>query len=196
MKKTLAILLTGICLTLVGCSESTNENASVNSASATTIAAAAENTSASADTASSMQQNIGDSESTAASAESSSAASPSASADDSADYSVCTSISTADVDAFASKAKEAFLTNDWGTVSEMCAYPITIGGTEYADADSLQTADITLSDSFITAMNNESCTGMFANYMGIMMGDGEVWISEVLNEDGTSQGLKIISINN
>jgi len=80
-------------------------------------------------------------------------------------------------------------------VSEMTAYPITIQGVEYVDAERLAHADIVLSEEYKEALKAASCENLFANGEGIMLGDGEVWIGEVLDEDMQSEGLKIIAIN-
>jgi hypothetical protein len=163
MKKTILILLTGICLTLAGCSGSSSESTS--SGTLTGVSAEPITTETSAGTESSS------------------------------DYSICTSLSAADVEAFASSAKAALLKSDWNTIASMCSYPITIDGTSYADENSLKKASITLSDTSISDLTAESCQNMFCNADGIMLGNGEVWISEVLDSQMNSEGLKIIAIN-
>ncbi|WP_303872007.1 hypothetical protein [Acetobacterium wieringae] len=110
-------------------------------------------------------------------------------------YSVCTSKSKQEVEAFAEAVKVSFLNDDWAAVSETTAYPITIQGVEYVDAESLAHADIVLSEEYKEALKAASCENLFANGEGIMLGDGEVWIGEVLDEDMQSEGLKIIAIN-
>ncbi len=110
-------------------------------------------------------------------------------------YSVCTSKSKQEVEAFAEAVKVNFLNDNWAAVSEMTAYPITIQGVEYVDAERLAHADIVLSEEYKEALKAASCENLFANGEGIMLGDGEVWIGEVLDEDMQSEGLKIIAIN-
>ena len=112
-------------------------------------------------------------------------------------YSVCTNFTKAEVERFAGEVKDLILTSDWTALSEYMAYPITMGGTVYEDRASFVTAPFeTLLDAdAIETIRNETCTDMFCKYSGIMMGNGEVWIGEVLNEDGTSAGLRVIGLS-
>ena len=112
-------------------------------------------------------------------------------------YSVCTGFSKNEVEQFAEEIKELILSSNWSELSEHIAYPITMGGIVYEDSVSFVTAPFeTLLDAdAIEAIQNENCTDMFCKYSGIMMGNGEVWIGEVLNEDGTSAGLRVISLS-
>ena len=112
-------------------------------------------------------------------------------------YSVCTSLSKDEVEQFAREVKDLILTSNWTALSERIAYPITMGGIVYEDRASFVTAPFeTLLDAdTIEAIQNENCTDMFCKYSGIMMGSGEVWIGEVLNEDGTSAGLRVIGLS-
>ena len=113
----------------------------------------------------------------------------------SGDYSACTSIPADEVEAFAAKAKQAILDDDWKTVADMAECPIDIAGTTYEYNDDLAGADITLNDDFKSTLKKETCKNMFSNDGGIMLANGEVWISEILDDDGNSLGLKIIAIN-
>lgn len=112
-------------------------------------------------------------------------------------YSVCTSFSKDEVEAFAREVKELILSSNWTALAEYVAYPITMGGIVYEDSTSFAAAPFeTLLDAdAIEAIQNEACTDMFCKYSGIMMGNGEVWIGEVLHEDGTSAGLRVISLS-
>ena len=112
-------------------------------------------------------------------------------------YSVCTSLSKDEVEQFAREVKDLILTSNWTALSERIAYPITMGGIVYEDRASFVTApfEALLDADAIEAIQNENCTDMFCNYSGIMMGSGEVWIGEVLNEDGTSAGLRVIGLS-
>ena len=113
----------------------------------------------------------------------------------SGDYSVCTSIPADEVEAFAEKAKQALLDDDWKTIADMAECPIDIAGTTYEYNEDIADADITLDDDFKDALDKGTCRNMFANDEGIMLANGEVWISELLDEDGNSLGLKITAIN-
>lgn len=112
-------------------------------------------------------------------------------------YSVCTSFSKAEVEQFAREIKDLILASNWTALSERIAYPITMGGIAYEDSASFVAApfETLLDTDAIQAIQNESCTDMFCKYSGIMMGNGEVWIGEVLNEDGSSAGLWVISLS-
>ena len=111
-----------------------------------------------------------------------------------------------EVESFALEIKQQILDGDWNGLSEKIAYPITIGEVEYADAKEFASADwnTILSKDFITAIENESCQNMFCNYEGIMFGDGQIWFSQVMNEEVTPEEaadssrtgtLKITAIN-
>lgn len=112
-------------------------------------------------------------------------------------YSVCTNYSKSEVEQFAKEVQEFIIAEDWKRLSEYVVYPITIAGVTYEDSTSFLTAPFgtQLDEDSMESIRNESCTDMFCNYAGIMMGNGEVWISEVLNEDYSSAGLHVIGLN-
>lgn len=112
-------------------------------------------------------------------------------------YEVCTSLPKAEVEAFAGQVKQQIVNHDWKGLSENISYPITVGGTTYQNSDEFAAGNFeeSLSQKFVDAIEAETCTDMFCNWQGIMMGNGEVWISEVLNDDSSSQGLKVTAIN-
>ena len=112
-------------------------------------------------------------------------------------YSVCTNFSKSEVEQFAKEIREFILAEDWEGLSEYVVYPITMAGVTYEDSTSFLAApfEAHLDEDSIEAIHNESCTDMFCNYAGIMMGNGEVWIGEVLNEDYSSAGLHVIGLN-
>ena len=112
-------------------------------------------------------------------------------------YSVCTNYSKSEVEQFAKEVREFILAEDWERLSEYVVYPITMAGVTYEDSTSFLAApfEAHLDEDSIEAIRNESCTDMFCNYAGIMMGNGEVWIGEVLNEDHSSAGLHVIGLN-
>ncbi len=115
--------------------------------------------------------------------------------DDADYYSVSTSKTKQEVEAFAEAVKTSMLNDDWLAISKMTAYPITIKGVEYIDEESLANTDLTLSEEYKKALEAASYENLFANWKGIMIGDGEVWLGEVLDKDLQSEGLKIIAIN-
>lgn len=112
-------------------------------------------------------------------------------------YSVCTNYSKSEVEQFAKEVREFIIAEDWERLSEYVVYPITMAGVTYEDSTSFLAApfEAHLDEDSIEAIRNESCTDMFCNYAGIMMGNGEVWIGEVLNEDYSSAGLHVIGLN-
>lgn len=48
---------------------------------------------------------------------------------------------------------------------------------------------------FLEAIRGEACEDMFSNAQGIMMGDGNVWISEILDENLASRRSKVYGMN-
>lgn len=117
---------------------------------------------------------------------------------DEAFYNLATDIPAAEVEAFAKQVKEHLLSQDWKALSEKLSYPITIDGETYQTKEEFLTADFgeTLNPYFFVELEEESCSQMFCNYTGIMLGEtGRVWIAEILNDDFSSQGLKVKAIN-
>lgn len=112
-------------------------------------------------------------------------------------YSVCTNYTKAEVELFAETVREMILAKDWESLSELVSYPVSMNGVIYEDRASFLSApfDTQLNTDAIAVLEKESCTDMFCNYAGIMMGNGEVWMAEVLNEDLTSAGLKVTGLH-
>lgn len=113
-------------------------------------------------------------------------------------YEMVTYFSTAEVEAFAREIRNQILNHDWAGLSEKTAFPVTIAGSTYENADKLLAADLDsiVTDDFIRKIRDESCENMSFNLNGIMMGEtGQVWFTEVLDDNYKSQGLKIIAIN-
>ena len=115
--------------------------------------------------------------------------------DDSDYYSICTSYSKQEVESFALEAKNSVLSGDWEKVSGMIIYPITIKGVKYKNAEDLAKAEIGFSQTFTEQLAKEECTNLFANWQGIMLGNGCIWIGEVYEKDTHTSQLKIIAIN-
>ena len=69
-----------------------------------------------------------------------------------------------------------------------------MGGNVCEDSASFVTApfETLLDAAAIETIQNENCTDMFCNFFGITMGNGEVWIREVLNEYRPSASLRVI----
>ena len=114
-------------------------------------------------------------------------------------YSVATDIPRAEVESYAAQIKQQFLEHDWSAISSEISYPIMIADITYNNSTDFLNAssefESNLQEAFFSALEEEDCVEMFCNWQGIMLGEtGEVWISEVLDEEFTSQGLKIIGI--
>lgn len=112
-------------------------------------------------------------------------------------YSVSTECSAWEVERFAKNVKKMILAGDYEGLAAECAYPVMVDGIAYETKEALLAANLlqNLPQSFTDAIRGETAEQMFHNGQGIMMGNGEVWIAEVLNEDFSSRGLKIISIS-
>ena len=112
-------------------------------------------------------------------------------------YAVATDKSAWEVERFARKIKRLLLAGDFQGLSEEIAFPITIDGTAYPDKEAFLKADFVQNPApaFLEALREESCGNMFVNYQGIAMGDGNVWIAEVLDDEFVSHGLKVWGMN-
>lgn len=112
-------------------------------------------------------------------------------------YAVCTSLSVEEVETFAAQVRQAVLDKDWDSLAQMTCYDIKVGENTFADSAEFAAADwdSVFSEDFIQAIEEESCREMFCNWQGVMMGDGQIWFSEVLDMDGNSEGLKVVAIN-
>lgn len=115
--------------------------------------------------------------------------------DDSDYYAVATSFSKSETEAFAADVRAAFLDGDADAVAALVSDPVTVNGVSYS-SEEFENTDIfaELSDEFFALLEQESCTDMFCNWQGIMLGGGKVWIAEVVGADGGGT-LRIISIN-
>ena len=93
--------------------------------------------------------------------------------------------------------RTAYLDQNWYALADMIRYPITINNTELADADAFlgYMIDKTVSESDREAMLEEDFLDMFVNYQGIMMGGGEIWLSDPNYGTDAEPTLEIIAIN-
>jgi hypothetical protein len=110
-----------------------------------------------------------------------------------ADFSVFTDINSAEVQSFVEGVQDDIVNEDWSSLAPKISYPIDIGSKTFETADEFAAYDIgsLLSDDFKTSIAQTDCSNLFVNYEGVMMGNGEIWITEILNEDMSSQGLKV-----
>ncbi|MGB8451342.1 MAG: M56 family metallopeptidase [Anaerocolumna sp.] len=107
-----------------------------------------------------------------------------------------TSSNTKDVEAFASKIKSYVAENNKTGLAELVAYPIkvTINGSKVSISNKEefeQNYDDIMNAGFEGKITKCYTKYLFSNYMGIMLGDGEIWF-ENLNDNG----LRIYAINN
>lgn len=114
-------------------------------------------------------------------------------------YAVCTDLGTWEVERFAKRVRKQVLAGDYERIAEELAYPVVIDGVTYADKAAFLAADFVKNPNpaFVEAMEQETGELLFCNWQGIMLGSGgeNLWFAEVLNDDGSSQGLKITGIN-
>ncbi len=118
-----------------------------------------------------------------------------------ADYSVAVSPDVADaatVEAYAKEAKEAVLNEDVDWIVKNARYPFYLVGQEIPDADALKEALLAddspiRSEAFKEKVSEVETEDLFANYQGVMLGDGEIWFGE--SGEGDTEGLFIFTIN-
>jgi len=103
--------------------------------------------------------------------------------------------------AFFEKLKKAVAENDKQTVASMVDYPfkaringkaVTIRDAAHfaADYDKVFTAKVK------EAVANQTYEKLFANWQGVMIGDGEVWFSGICNNDACEQQtVRITAVN-
>ena len=113
-------------------------------------------------------------------------------------YAAVTAMDKAQIETVvAFNVRAAYLREDWFALADMIRYPITVNGTELADADAFlgYMMDKTVSESDREAMLAEEGLDMFVNYQGIMMGDGEIWLSDPNFGTDAEPVLEIIAVN-
>jgi len=113
-------------------------------------------------------------------------------------YSLATDLPASQVEEFAKKVKQQLLLQDWDALAGELAYPVTIDGASYDTPEEFLAADFGtgLNPYFFVELEEETCSRMFCNWSGIMLGEtGRVWVAEALNDDLSSQGLKVRAIN-
>ena len=113
---------------------------------------------------------------------------------DEVDYSVFTSASPAEVQAYAEKVKKAALAKDWDTIGDMIAYPI--GSDELNNKcankeEFIAYANSTgFEDDYFTSLEAWDVSDLWGNYQGACMDDGSIWFSGIGDDD---KDFKIIS---
>lgn len=114
-----------------------------------------------------------------------------------ADYSGVTAMPADEVEQFAALVKDAYLNEDWDWIAEHVRYPITVDGEELADAQALTAflSERHVHPSDRTAMEEETCSGLFANGQGICLGSGQIWLLDPGYASDAEPKLEIIAIS-
>ncbi len=116
--------------------------------------------------------------------------------DDEGRYAICTNYTTLEVENFAKSVKADILRGNLNILADKVAFPVMVNGKPTEKNDFFTAIrEILVTQDFIEGIKQETCYSMFCNSQGIMMSDGRVWISEILEKDGISQGLRIIAFN-
>ena len=105
------------------------------------------------------------------------------------DYSVCSNFDEETVESFAAAVQLAVANEEWADLAELIEYPITIDDIEYNDTESFLKAidGFGVSHEFKEAILETDTRELFARDIGIMMGNGEIWIND--RQDGSNLGI-------
>lgn len=113
-------------------------------------------------------------------------------------YSGVTAMPKEDVEAFACKAKEAYLSGDWETLSKMIAYPISL----YPDVTANNAEEFlayasgkTVHPSDYDALGQDDCADMFVNGQGICLGSGQLWLNDLSYMTDNAPDLRVIAVS-
>ncbi len=106
-------------------------------------------------------------------------------------------MSADEVEQFAALVKDAYLNEDWDWLAEHVRYPITVDGEELADAQALTAflSERHVHPSDRAAMEEETCSGLFANGQGICLGSGQIWLLDPSYASDAEPKLEIIAIS-
>ena len=115
-------------------------------------------------------------------------------------YAVATDKTTKEVEKYMADVVEMVQNNDIDAIVDNATFPFYLVGVEYNDADSLRTAleadDSVLKDKdFVKKVLSEDPHELGANSHGIFLGDGEIWIRSVIEDDSDEQVLRICTFN-
>ncbi|MBO7452193.1 MAG: hypothetical protein J6U54_17835 [Clostridiales bacterium] len=115
-------------------------------------------------------------------------------------YSVATDKSTKEVEKFMEEVVEMVQNNDVDAIVENATFPFYLVGVEYNDADSLKKAleaddSVLMNTDFVKKVLAEDPHDLSANSQGIFLGDGEIWIRSVIDDNSGEQVLKICTFN-
>lgn len=111
-------------------------------------------------------------------------------------------ISDEDVEKFASKIQSYIINNNKEKLAGEISYPINVKINDKTikiqnKAEFIKNYDLIFNSKYKQAMTNAFTKYMFANYKGVMFGEGQynMWINEITSNNGTSK-LMITAINN
>jgi len=110
---------------------------------------------------------------------------------------ICTDkISDQEVNEFAKKIRDLILAKQWERLADEINYPIEIDGKKVHNKEEFLKIDFEalLTSKFYERIQNQDYNALFANWRGIMIGDGDVWINET--EIGGKPVLKIFAFTN
>ena len=112
-------------------------------------------------------------------------------------YSGVTAMDKAAVEEIAAYIRGLYLEEDWPAFVNLIRFPITISGTELADADAFVEfmADKTVDIADRAAMEDEGCHDMFYNGQGLCMGSGQIWLLDPNYMTSEMPQLQIIAIS-
>jgi hypothetical protein len=96
--------------------------------------------------------------------------------------------------------QKAVADDDKAGFAEWVSYPITVtaDGEEMSISEAAQFVehyDNILTDEIKTAINDQAWANLFANYQGVMFGNGQVWLNGICKDDTCAEfDVKIITI--
>lgn len=105
--------------------------------------------------------------------------------DHTSDYSVATTLDKESVENFASSIQDAVINSDWDTLSQKVNYPIDIDGISVTNNEDFVNLinEKGVSSDFVAAIQADPCKDMFARDLGIMMGNGEIWFTQIADTE-------------
>lgn len=107
-----------------------------------------------------------------------------------------TSANTKDIEEFANRIKQYVTENNKAGLADLIAYPVNvvINGSKVSinsKKEFEQKYDDIINADFKEKINNCYTKYLFSNYMGVMLGNGEIWFESLNNN-----GLRVYAINN
>ncbi len=111
---------------------------------------------------------------------------------------------TASEEAFFEQVRKAVLADDIERLSEVVSFPIVLRSGEQEvkikdKRDFKEHAALILTTRLKSVVQNQSSGSLFKNWRGVMIGNGEIWFSEVGVKNGKADGLswvyRIIAVN-